>query len=32
MNEWKNIKFVDVEEKVVPDEKELIKEEYEPEP
>ena len=31
MNEWKNIKFIDVEEKIVPDEKELTKEEYEPE-
>ena len=31
MNEWKNIKVVDIEEKFVPDEKELTKEEYEPE-
>jgi hypothetical protein len=31
LNEWKNIKVVDVEEKFVPDEKELIKEEYEEE-
>ena len=32
MNEWKNIKFVDVEEKIVQDEKELTKEDYELEP
>ena len=30
-SEWKNIKVVDIEEKIVPDEKELIKEEYETE-
>ena len=31
LNEWKNIRVVDIEEKFVPDEKELTKEEYEDE-
>ena len=31
LNEWKNIRIVDTEEKFVPDEKELTKEEYEDE-
>ena len=31
LNEWKNIRVVDIEEKFVPDEQELTKEEYEDE-